>query len=78
MSEFETKAFTEIVDVIAGRLDCDKDTITAESRFVDIGIDSLDTVEILMDLEDRLEMTIEVDQKIATVGELAAFIASKH
>ncbi|MDY4611979.1 MAG: acyl carrier protein [Sphaerochaetaceae bacterium] len=78
MTEFETKALSEIVNLIADRLGCDKTTITAESNFHDIGIDSLDTVEILMDLEDRLGMSIEVDQKISTVGELAAFIASKH
>lgn len=78
MTEFETNVLSEIIDLIADRLGCDKATITAESNFHDIGIDSLDTVEILMDLEDRLSMSIEVDQKISTVGELAAFIASKH
>lgn len=78
MTEFETKVMTEIVDLIADRVGCNKETIKPESNFHDIGIDSLDTVEILMDLEDRLEMSIEVDQKISTVGELAAFIVSKR
>jgi acyl carrier protein len=78
MTEFETKVLAEIVDLIADRLGCGKETLNAESNFHDIGIDSLDTVEILMDLEARLDMSIEVDQKISTIGELAAFIASKR
>ena len=39
-----------------------------------MGIDSLDTVDLLMDLEDRLGLTIELDKKIATVGDLVSHI----
>ena len=44
----------------------------------DLGIDSLDTVEMLMDLEDQLGMEIELDQKVETVGDLVDFIESKQ
>ena len=46
--------------------------------FRDLGIDSLDTVELLMNLEDKLGIEIELDQKVETVGDLVAFIESKQ
>ena len=38
------------------------------------GIDSLDTVELLMNLEDKLGIEIELTEKVETVGDLVAFI----
>ena len=49
-----------------------------ESTFKDLGIDSLDTVEVLMELEDKLDTTIELDKKIETVKDLVDFIMSKE
>ena len=66
-----------IAELIADRNDCDVSEITADSRFEDLGIDSLDTVEMLMDLEDKIGFEVELDQKVETVGELAAFIEAK-
>ena len=39
---------------------------------------SLDTVELLMNLEDKLGIEVELDQKVETVGDLVAFIESKQ
>jgi acyl carrier protein len=69
--------FNAIAELIADRNDCDISAITPESRFEDLGIDSLDTVEMLMDLEDKIGFEVELDQKVETVGELAAFIEAK-
>ena len=69
--------FNAIAELIADRNDCEVSEITLESRFEDLGIDSLDTVEMLMDLEDKIGFEVELDQKVETVGELAAFIESK-
>ena len=69
--------FEAIAELIADRNDVDVSEITPDSRFEDLGIDSLDTVEMLMDLEDRIGFEVELDQKVETVGELAAFIESK-
>ena len=46
--------FDTIAELIAERTDCDIADIKPESKFSDLGIDSLDTVEVLMELEDRL------------------------
>ena len=72
-----TMVFNAIAELIADRNDCDISAITPESRFEDLGIDSLDTVEMLMDLEDKIGFEVELDQKVETVGELAAFIEAK-
>jgi acyl carrier protein len=69
--------FQAIAELIAERNDCDVSEITAESTFQDLGIDSLDTVEMLMKLEDKIGVEIELDQKVETVGDLVAFIESK-
>lgn len=70
--------FEKIANVIAERTGCDVSSVKPESTFTELGIDSLDTVELLMNLEDELGIEIELDKPVATVGELDAFIQSKQ
>ncbi len=70
--------FEAIAELIAERNGCDVSEITKESTFKDLGIDSLDTVEMLMNLEDKVGQEIEMDQKVETVGELARYIEEKY
>lgn len=70
--------FDTIAKNIAERTGCDIATIKPESKFTELGIDSLDVVEILMNLEDEIGMEIELDQKIETVDDLDRFIQSKQ
>jgi acyl carrier protein len=69
--------FQAIAELIAERNECDVADIKPETRFSELGIDSLDTVEMLMNLEDKIGAEIELDEKVETVGELADFIARK-
>lgn len=69
--------FDKIAKIIAERTGCDVASVKPESKFVDLGIDSLDTVELLMSLEDEIGMEIELDQKVETVDDLDKFIQSK-
>ncbi len=69
--------FEAIAELIAERNDCSASEITKDMKFQDLGIDSLDTVEMLMKLEDRIGVEVELDQKVETVGELVAFIEGK-
>ena len=39
-----------------------------------MGVDSLDTVELVMKLEDKLDCEIELTAKVSTVGELVDFV----
>lgn len=69
--------FDAIAELIAERNNCDKSEITMESSFKDLGIDSLDTVEMLMNLEDKLDKEIELEQAVETVGDLVRYIEDR-
>ena len=69
--------FEAIAQLIAERNDCDVSEITPETRFQDLHIDSLDTMELLMNLEEKIGFEVELDQKVETVGELCSFVESK-
>ena len=70
--------YEKLVSYAAKQLELSPDEITPESTFESLGIDSLDIVEMIMDLETELGVELEVeDQKIATFKELAEFIESK-
>ena len=70
--------FETIAKIIAERTDRDISEIKLESTFAELGIDSLDTVELIMHLEDAIGKEIELDQKVETVGDLVKFIESKN
>ena len=70
--------YEKLVKYAAQQLELDIDEITPESTFESLGIDSLDIVEMIMDLESDLGVELEIeDQKIGTFQELADFIESK-
>ena len=70
--------FNAIAKVISDRTGCDVSAVKPESTFNELGIDSLDPVELLMNLEDELGIEIELDQPVATVGDLDKLIQSKQ
>ena len=70
--------FEKLAKFAAKQLDLDIDEITPDSTFESQGIDSLDVVEMVMDLESELGIELEMeDQKITTFQELADFVESK-
>ena len=69
--------FEKIANYLSEQLDISVDDISAETTFESLGVDSLDTVEMVMDLEDELGIELELEEKIATIGELVAFVESK-
>jgi len=73
MSEIESKVKAIIVD----KLGVDEASVTREASFTnDLGADSLDTVELIMELEKEFDIQIpEAEaEKIATVGDAISFI----
>ena len=67
-----------VTDIVSEQLGVDKDKITAETSFVnDLGADSLDTVELVMELEEEFDINIPDDaaEKIQKVGEAIDFIS---
>ena len=70
--------YEKLVSYAVKQLELDRDEITPDSTFESLGIDSLDVVEMIMDLENELGVELEMEnQKIATFKELADFIESK-
>ena len=68
-----------VIDIVSEQLGVDKDKITLETSFVnDLGADSLDTVELVMELEEEFDISIpdEAAEKIQKVGEAVTFIES--
>ena len=70
--------YEKLVSYAVKQLELNRDEITPDSTFESLGIDSLDVVEMIMDLENELGVELEMEnQKIATFQELADFIESK-
>lgn len=70
--------YEKLVSYAASQLELNPDDISRESTFESLGIDSLDIVEMIMDLESELGIELDLeDQKITTFGELTEFIESK-
>ena len=70
--------FNAIAKIVSDRTGCELSAVKLESTFTELGIDSLDTVELLMNLEDEIGMEIELDRKVETIGDLDKFIQSKQ
>jgi len=73
MSEIESRVKAVIVD----KLGVEESEVTSDASFTnDLGADSLDTVELIMEFEKQFEVKIPEDQadKISTVGDAIAFI----
>jgi acyl carrier protein len=71
--------FDRVKKIIIDRLGVDESKITLEASFKeDLGADSLDVVELVMELEDEFDMEIsdEDAEKITTVGEVVKYIES--
>lgn len=72
--------FSQVQEIISKNLNISKDKITLESSLKDdLGADSLDAVEIVMDLEDTFNISIADDEAalIKTVSDLVEYIKSK-
>lgn len=70
--------YEKLVKYAAKQLEVDASDISPDSTFESLGIDSLDIVEMIMDLESELGIELDMeDQKIVTFQELADFVESK-
>lgn len=68
--------FEKIRAIIVEKLDIEESQVTLESKFSDLKIDSLDMVEIIMDIEEDFDITIENNEEMETVGDLINYIES--
>lgn len=69
--------FEKIKTIISEHLDIEESEITLETTFEDLGIDSLDTVELMMEVEDEFGVEVKAAEAGKSVKELVAYIDSK-
>lgn len=66
--------FEKVAKILAEYKDIDVSEISPESTLEELGLDSLDTVDLIMQFEDEFEVSLEVDEKMKTVGDLVKLI----
>ncbi|MFH1732546.1 MAG: acyl carrier protein [Planctomycetota bacterium] len=67
----------KVFDIVAERMGVKKEDISKETSFItDLGADSLDQVELIMELEDQFDLNIpdEDAEKIQTIGDAVKYI----
>ncbi|RCK80723.1 MAG: Acyl carrier protein [Candidatus Ozemobacter sibiricus] len=72
--------FEEIKRIVVDKLQVDEKQVTMEASFIeDLGADSLDTVELVMDLEEHfgIEIPDEDAEKLKTVKDAVDYITQK-
>ena len=77
MADEEKSTFDKVADIITEQMNVDRAQVKPETSFVnDLGADSLDTVELVMEFEEKFDMNIpdEEAEKIRTVGDAVKYI----
>ena len=64
--------YDRIIKLLAEHTGKDASEFTPETTFESLGIDSLETVEMVM--EEELGVELELEEKVATIGELVKFV----
>ena len=70
----------KVTEIIVNKLGVEESQITDDASFTkDLGADSLDTVELIMEFEKEFDLTIEDSdaEKIQTVGDVNSYLSSK-
>ena len=65
-----------IREVLVENLDLDADAVTEDATLESLGVDSLDMVELICDLEEACEVDFGEPEGLVTVGDLVAYIDS--
>ena len=66
-----------VKEVLEENLDINPETVSDDSTFDSLGIDSLDMVELICDLEEKCDVDFGEPEGLKTVGELVDFVESK-
>ena len=63
-----------VKEVLESNLDVDPENVTEDATFDDLGIDSLDMVELICDLEEKCSVDFGEPEGLTTVGDLVEYI----
>lgn len=65
-----------IKEILVENLDVEEGLITEEATFESLGVDSLDMVELICELEEKCEIDFGEPEGLETIGDLIAYVAS--
>ena len=71
---FHKSTFDKVVEVLVEAKDLETGSITMESTWDDLGLDSLDTVELVMNMEEAFGVSLEMSEDMKTVGDVVKAI----
>ena len=63
-----------IKDILEEQLDIESENVNEDSTFDSLGIDSLDSVEVFVELDDRLDISLGNPEGLETIGDLIEYI----
>ena len=66
--------YEKIAEIISDKMDIDVDDITMDATFESLKIDSLDMVEIVMDIEEEFDVSVEEAENLKSVADLVKYI----
>lgn len=69
--------FEKIRNIMVEQLGVEQNDITMETSFEDLGVDSLDLFQIIIEIEEEFNLQIEDAESIKTVGEAVTFVEQR-
>ncbi len=69
--------FEEIREIICEQLGVEKDGITLETTFEDLGADSLDLFQVVIELEEKFDIQIEEVEKLKRLKDAVEYVKNK-
>lgn len=69
--------FEKVAKMLAEHVDCDVSEIKEETLFADLGIDSLEVAELVMQLEEEFGIELEMSRDLKSVKDICDVIAAK-
>ncbi len=69
--------FEKVVKILVEATDCEASEIKMESTWEELDLDSLDTVDLLMELEEEFDVSVEMNENLKTVGDVVNEIKNK-
>lgn len=69
--------FEKIKEIICEQLGVDEDTITLETTFEELGADSLDLFQVIIEIEEAYNIQLEEAESIKTVNDAVEYVEAK-
>ena len=69
--------FEKVQDIIVEELGKEPEEVTLETTFEELDADSLDIFQVISEIEDEFDISIETEEGLNTVGDLVKFVEEK-